>query len=202
MALIVLHHTIADNFQVDPTITWNSTNRLVAGTIVGLNSSGYVQIPNATAANAGGVAPLGIAGDSASDAYKTDALSADLVVSPGRALNGGATHVAGMRWTSNRVSDMFNETLASGEMTVYIGSGLFATDQYVATDTFIQGQPVYATATGQVTVTSGSNGLARHVGYCKNTPTDYPSGVPGVDAPSVQNSMSLGQFLTFFLSLS
>lgn len=201
MALIVVHHTIADNFEVDPNYDVSVSGRILAGTIVGLNSSGYVAIPDAVAAASGGVFPLGIAGDSISDEYRTTSFAAELVVSPGRALSGGATHVAGKRWTSNRVSDMFNETLASGKMTVYIGSGKFATDRYLANNAFRRGQPVYSDSSGYLTATAGSNGLGRAVGYVAEVPTDYPSGVPGVDSPSVANSMSLGQFLTIHLSI-
>lgn len=196
MALIVIHHTIADNFEVDPTYDVTSSNRILQGQIVGLNSSGYVAVADGTNL------PLGIAGDSISDEYRTTAFSAELVVSPGRALNSGATHSAGKRWTSNRVSDMFNETLASGKMTVYLGSGVFASDQYDVTRTYVPGNVLYTNTSGKFTLSTGSGAqTARAVGYVKEAPRDYPSGVPGVDSPSVANSMSLGSFLTFALSI-
>lgn len=196
MALIVIHHTIADNFEVDPAYSVSTSGRILAGQIVGLNSSGYVVPADSTNL------PLGIAGDSISDEYKTTAFSADLVVSPGRAINNGASHTAGTRWTSNRVSDMFNETLASGLMTVYIGAGKFASDQYDITRTYVPGNLLYTNASGKFTLSTGSGAVTgRKVGYIAKTTTDYPSGVPGVDSPSVANSMSLGTFLTFHLSI-
>jgi hypothetical protein len=195
MSLIVLQHTVLDAFDVDPTVTPNSSNRIVQGSIVGVNSStNYLSLPSSSAF------PLGIAGDSVTDEYKTSAVSAQLVVSPSGA----------KRWTGNRVSDMFNETLASGKMSVYIGSGKFATDQYLTHNTFTVGQPLYATSTGQLTSNAGSASTfgARVVGYVVKGPSSYPSGVPGADTDAVlgaatQNgtTMSLGQFLTFHLSI-
>ena len=183
MALIVIHHTVVDAFDVDPSFQVNSSNRILQGTLVGLNAQGFL------AKSGTSVSPLGIAGDSISDEYRESALSSDLVISP----------TGAKRWTSNRVSDMYNETLASGKMSVYFGSGKFATDQYVLTDNFLPGLPVYSDANGLFTVSTGTS--ARVVGYVTAAPSDYPSGVPGVDSPSVDNSMSLGEFLTVHLAL-
>jgi hypothetical protein len=193
MALLVQHFTVVDSFDVDPTATIASNNYIVAGMVVGLNSSNYLSRPSAS------VYPLGIAGDSWTNEYQTTAYSAQLVVSAGGA----------RRWTTNRVSDMFNEALASGKLTVYIGSGVFATDQYLkAGQTWTVGAPVYATSEGQFTSSVGSSFLTRPVGYVKAAPTSYPSGVPGADTDPVfgaatQNgtTMSLGQFLTIHLSI-
>src|SRR4051812_15961346 len=107
MALIVLQHSVVDAFDVDPAFSVTSSTRILQGMMVGLNTSGYVSLPTTT------VAPLGVAGDSISDEYKTTAYSDRLVISP----------TGAKRYTSNRVSDMFNETLASGKMTVYITGG-------------------------------------------------------------------------------
>jgi len=185
MALIVLHHTIADAFDVDPDYSISGSGRIVAGTIVGLDPQGYV------AKASGSINPLGIAGDSLSDEYQTTAFSADLVISPSGA----------KRWTSNRVSDMFNETLASGKMTVYIGSGKFATTEYAVGDSGLNtiGARVWTNANGLFSSSIAIN--PRHVGYIVGAPSAYPSGVPGVDAPAVQNSISLGTYLTFHLSI-
>ena len=185
MALIVLHHTIADAFDVDPDYSISGSGRILAGALVGLDTNGYVALASGT------VTPLGIAGDSISDEYRTTAYGADLVISPSGA----------KRWTSNRVSDMFNETLASGKMTVYVGSGRFATDQYTVGDSGLNtlGAKVYSSAAGQFQ--SGTSPQSRPCGYVVAAPAAYPSGVPGVDSPSVQNSMSLGTFLTVHLSI-
>lgn len=188
MALIVLQHSTVDAFDVDPDFAVTSNNRILAGTIVGINSDGYVSFPNNSAS---GIAPLGIAGDSISNEYQTTAYSAELVISPT-----GAT-----RWTGNRVSDMFNETIASGKITVYFGSGKFATDQFAGGDNFYPGRALYSTSGGIITTTAGSNGLSRVIGFVAAAPAEYPSGVPGVDSPSVDNSMSLGRYLKIHLNV-
>lgn len=185
MALIVLQHSVVDAFDVDPAYSVASSGRILAGTLVGLNSSGFL------AKSSSSVQPLGIAGDSISDEYQTTAYTTNLVISP----------TGAKRYTSNRVSDMFNEALASGKMTVYIGSGKFATNIYSVNDSWSSnlGAKVYTDATGNFTLSTATN--SRVVGYVKAAPTAYPSGVPGVDSPSVKNSMSLGTFLTVILSI-
>lgn len=189
MALIVLQHDVVDNFDVDPNYSISSSGRILAGAIVGLDSNGYVALADKTTT---GVLALGIAGDSISDEYRITTYGADLIISPKGA----------KRWTSPRVSDFYNETLASGKMTVYFGGGRFATDQYLGSDSWTtsRGKAVYSNAVGQFTLSSNSS-ASRQVGYVAAPPTDYPSGVPGVDSPSVENSMSLGQFLTVHLNL-
>jgi hypothetical protein len=185
MALIVLQHSVVDAFDVDPDFSVTSSTRILQGMVVGLDSSGYVSLPTTTRA------PLGIAGDSISDEYKLTAYSDRLVVSP----------TGAMRYTSPRVSDMFNETLASGKMTVYVTGGKFATDQYDRNGSYTPGAKVYANTLGWVDDSAGSGELARPIGYVVKAPAEYPSGVPGVDSPSVDNSMSLGRYLTIHLSI-
>lgn len=185
MSLIVIHHTVADNFDVDPAYSISSSGRLVAGMLVGLTTTGYVSKPSTL------IRPLGILGDSVSDEYKTTAYSEQVVIAP-----------SSRRYTSNRVSDLFNESLASSKVTVYIGSGVFATDQYDdGPGTWTVGAPLYADADGEFVDSAGSGALAQSVGYVKKAPTNYPSGVPGADTGSVNGSNSLGTYLTVFLSL-
>jgi len=181
MAIIVLQHTVADNFNVDPAYSIPVSGRIPAGTLVGLTSAGFVKKAGATDA-------LGIAGDSLSDEYRTTPLSADLIISPSGA----------KRYTQNRVDNYFNETLASGKMTVYTAGGLFGTSEYVLNLTYTPGLPLFSNA-GLFTVTNPGSGRA--VGYVRSAPGEYPSGVPGVDAPSAQNSISLGRFLFVQLSI-
>lgn len=182
MALIVLHHTVADNFEVDPNYSIASSGRIPAGTIVGLTSAGYVK-------KAGLTDGLGIAGDSISDEYQTTPYSAELVISPSGA----------KRWTGNRIDNYFNEAVSSGKMTVYTVGGVFATTEYVIGQSYTPGLRLFSTSAGKFTVTDG--GTARSVGYVNKAPANYPSGVPGVDSPSVANSMSLGSYLTVQLSI-
>jgi hypothetical protein len=86
----------------------------------------------------------------------------------------------------NRVSDYFDETRASGKMTVYHSGGEFATDQFatnVATATV--GQALYARA--GVLDTKDENAVANVaagsvvIAYLTQAAGAYPSGVPGVD---------------------
>jgi len=125
------------------------------GQIVSLNSLGEVVLQ--------GVAnpiPYGIAGDT-----KSTSASAMPGISAG--------------W-QNRVSDYFDETKASGKMTVYHSGGEFATDQFaaaVASASIMD--PLYAVAgVLDVVDTNGSNVVAARLIQAAGT---YPSGVPGVD---------------------
>ena len=182
MSIIVLQHTVADNFEVDPDWAVSTDGRISAGTLVGLDSTGFVKKAGLTDA-------LGIAGDSLSDEYQTTPYSAELVIS-----SKGAR-----RWTQNRIDNYFNETLASGKMTVYTVGGLFGTTEYVHNLSYTPGAKLYSTSAGLFTPSDA--GSARVVGYVSKAPSAYPSGVPGVDSPSVANSMSLGTYLVVQLSI-
>lgn len=124
------------------------------GQIVSLNTSGEVVIQNVTQAT-----PYGIAGDTKS----TSASAMPGIVSG---------------W-QNRVSDYFDETKASGKMTVYHSGGEFATDQFaanVSSATVLA--KLYAVNGMLETVDSQSSGLVAILTQAAGT---YPSGVPGVD---------------------
>ena len=124
------------------------------GQIVSLNSDGEVVIQSVTN-------PIcyGIAGDT-----KSTSASAMPGIVQG--------------W-QNRVSDGFDETKASGMMTVYHSGGEFATDQFsanVANAAVMT--PVYAVDGVLETIDAYTGGL---VGYVIKACGTYPSGVPGVD---------------------
>jgi len=78
----------------------------------------------------------------------------------------------------NRVPDSFNETAASGLMTVYHGGGEFATDQF-ETDvlTATVGANLYGSVNGKLQAAAA--GIA--VAVLTKAAGPYPSGVPGVD---------------------
>ena len=125
------------------------------GQVVSLDSNGQVVLQSAT-----DVVPYGIAGD-------TKSTSASSM--PGIASG-----------YQNRVSDYFDETSASGQMTVYHSGGEFATDQFssnVSAASIMD--PLYANngylCTAAESMTSGV--VAR---LTKEAGT-YPSGVPGID---------------------
>ena len=124
------------------------------GQIVSLNSDGEVVIQSTT-----NPTPYGLAGDTKSNLAS---------YMPG--INSG--------W-QNRVSDYFDETKASGKMTVYHSGGEFATDQFAAN---------VATA-AIMTALYGVNGLLETSSSMSNvvvarlvqSADTYPSGVPGID---------------------
>jgi len=125
------------------------------GQIVSLNSDGEVVIQGS-----GNPIPYGIAGDT----KKTDAS-----YMPGVASG----------W-QNRVSDYFDETKASGKMTVYHSGGEFATDQFaanVAGASYLA--PLYAVAGILETYDTYNTGIV--VARLTLAAGIYPSGVPGID---------------------
>ncbi len=191
MALIPVHHTIATQYAV-ASGSGNITEGM--GVALAADSSGdlnpYVKLPDAN-----GGFTVGIAGDSKLSSTSGNAYSASVVVN-----GSGST-----RTTTNRVSDMFDETLASGKMTVYMGSGEFLTDQYVAAefDAFgdnAAGAALYVVQSGanagKITSTSSNNG--NKIGHLIAAQNAYPSGVPGTD---INGSTSLGNFIRIALNI-
>lgn len=152
MALIERYHVVA----AERTVASGET--IKEGQIVSLNSSGEVILQKANAGNHEEV-PYGIAGDT-----KSTSASAMPGISAG--------------W-QGRVSDYYNETKASGKMTVYHSGGEFATDQFavnVASATV--GATLYAVSGVLETVNSQSSGAVALLIKADGT---YPSGVPGTD---------------------
>lgn len=179
MALIEIYHVVADMYAVDP--DWTAAEAIIEGQWVALETISS----NVYAKRADGSTELviGVAGDTMSTATAGTPYAAQVLVNPA-----GAT-----RWTQNRVSDYFNETLASGLITVYTSGGKFATDQYAAV-TFVAGTRLYVDANGDLTNVDAGN--AQVVAICVAPIAMYPSGVPGTD---IDGSMSLGNFVTFKL---
>ena len=178
MALIEIYHVVADMFDVDP--DW--TTAVVEGVLVMLDANGLVTL----ATGGANTRALGVAADTLSNTTSGTPYAANIVVS-----SSGAT-----RATENRVSDMFNETLASSLITVYHSGGRFASDQFVSTASYVIGRPLYSSALGVFTSVASAN--AQIVGTVLAAPALWPSGVPGV---AVQNSMSLGTYLDFKLEI-
>jgi hypothetical protein len=106
------------------------------------------------------------------------------------------------RFTQNRVADNYNETLASGKMTVYHSGGEFWTDMYetenynanTAVTSYVPGRVLYtslassgAGIAGDVEDDNGGrftteNGSGFIVAVCLQGPLNYPNGVPGTTA--------------------
>jgi hypothetical protein len=132
------------------------------GQIVSLNTSGQVVLQGAVAS-----VPYGIAGDT-----KSTAASAMPGVASG--------------W-QNRVSDYFDETKASGKMTVYHSGGEFATDQYATNVASLAIMaPLYA-FNGVLDSNSGQSSIV--VARLVQLAGAYPSGVPGTD---INGDIALG----------
>jgi hypothetical protein len=91
----------------------------------------------------------------------------------------------------NRVSDYFDETAASGKMTVYNSGGEFYTDQYTATVAALTGSDIgvalYAVDGLLHTVDTHTNTTI--VARLLSAPGQVMSGVPGVD---INGDIALG----------
>ena len=174
MAIIVEQHVVADQYEIsDTTIT--------AGMAVKLDSDGKA-VRNTDVENA----CIGLAGDSKLEAEgQTTAYGAKVYV--GVQDPDALTH--NTRWTSNRISDFYDETLASGKITVYNGGGKFwiSSDIWTNPDTAAPGYIVVPAAGGQLTA-SNSWADGKVIGKIVGEAQKVASGVPGTD---IDGSMSL-----------
>jgi hypothetical protein len=177
MALIPIFQVVADEYYVDP----NWTTDILAGNFVTL-SGGY-----AVRANGNTDSILGVAGDTQSTSSSVTPYATQLII------NGAGQK----RWTENRVSDFYNETGASGKITIYTSGGKFATDLYGTMVTTATANSLYVGTTGKLT-SSTPGGTANVVAKLVAAPTAWPSGVPGTD---VSGSTSLGTYITFVLQI-
>lgn len=166
MALIEQHHILAVGYPVA------AGQSIIEGQLVKLDSSGNVVI----ASGASGEICIGVAGDTKSTSVS----------------GLPATNSSSQGAFVNRVSDQFDETKASGRMTVYQNGGKFATNQYVGTPAV--NNPLYVDSTGSFTATPSTS--AQIVGYCTKAAGAFDSGVPGLD---VNGSLTLGNYIEFKL---
>jgi hypothetical protein len=193
--LFPLHFQIAQNVKVSPSANIN------AGMIVGAvpdTDTTQAAIAAATdneSTESSRIRPIGIAGDTTDlrninfGGATSKGYAAQIVING----NGDTTQ------SQDRISDLFQETLASSLMTVYSGSFVGLTDQVLASDSFVPGGPVYLGTgdnAGLLTITPG--GAAIRLGIALSTVTDWPNGVPGVD---INSSMTLGSFLKVSLNI-
>lgn len=189
MAIIERYHTIASVLGCNR----NSSMDIIEGMCVELvTMGGKTEVQRVSGA---GNTCIGLAGDSFDQDAGNHPFSDNVVVS-------GA---GGTRSTQNRVSDMFDETVASDKMTVYTGPGEFFTNQYNTARTYEPGEALYSDANGLVTDVSGGG---NQIGRCISAPAPYPSGVPGVDTTpdndttgATNGSTSLGDFLHIALNI-
>ena len=176
MALIVEYHVNADMYPTTAGIT--------AGMAVSLNSVGSaVAAPTGTE----GPACVGIAGDSSlAAAGQTTAYSAQVTI--------GADGSA-KRWTENRISDFYDETVASQKITVYNGGGKFWISEDLFDDVATDGvigvflKPSASTTAGEWDTTTAATAALLVV----SGNGAYDSGVPGTATDD--GSISLGNYV-------
>lgn len=176
MALIEKFVVVADHFDVA------AGEELIEGMWGMFNSAGEI----IKATGAGGTTTIGVLGD-------TKSTSTSGLPSTNNAVIGAdATSQAFV----NRVSDMYDETKASGRMTVYHTGGTFATNLYEAaiTSSSLPGISLYVASTGKLTSDASAN--SQVVAVLVKAPGAYASGVPGVD---ISGSLTLGNYLEFKL---
>jgi len=178
MALIPKFHLIPESFPV------KAGEEIISGMVVALDAvANNGQVVVADNASYSTNVYVGVAGDTKSTSTS------------GLPFVGGGTG-AGFQ---NRVSDSFDETQASGEITVYHSGGTFATNMYVDS-TYTVGENLYC-GTG-ATAGKLQNGAIAATGtivaIVTKVPGAYDSGVPGVD---VNGSITLGNYMEFILKL-
>jgi hypothetical protein len=168
MALVEKYHVVASVYDVD-----SSTLDIKEGMFVALTANGVRRV---TTGDDGKV--LGVAGDT-----KSDSASAMPGVGTGYISGGNTVNF------QNRVSDYFDETKASGRITIYSGGGEFATDQWTTVVAGDIGKFLKVDeATGTLTL-DGTAKTADTVAMLTGAPGSYPSGVPGVD---INGDIALG----------
>ena len=189
MAIRELFPVIIDEYEVDPDWDFDVDGRVIAGSVVALQSSGTnVYIKLCTTSDE----PIGLAADSLTDRAPTSDSDIQRPYQDNVIVNRqGAT-----QYTSNRVADFYNETKASGKMSVYHGGGTFATNQYDTADSLLVGDKLYSNVDGDVSkVNAGSQTV---VAVVVKPVGAIESGVPGTD---ISGSISLGNFLTLQLRI-
>jgi hypothetical protein len=156
MAIIPLYYVVAGSYDIDP-----DTKDIAEGACVALNKAAGAR--RVESGDEGRV--LGLAGDTKSSSASS---------SPG----------VGTGW-QNRVSDGYNETKASGKLTVYHGGGEFVTDQFIDDGSITVDNVGYylkSDAYGKLALDAGGTAkTANTVAQLVAPPSLYPSGVPGTD---------------------
>lgn len=184
MALIEKYHVIAAIYPV------HANEEIIEGMWVKLNTSGEAVL----ATGASGEYALGVAGD-------TKSVSTSGI--PGGGGTGAANnaHIGAVDYGGtgeeqqyvNRVSDAYDETKASGKVTVYYSGGEFATNQYEAgAAVSLPGDPLYVSTNSKLQAAPSTS--AQIVARLTKVADAYESGVPGID---VRGSMTLGNYLEF-----
>lgn len=173
MALIEKYHLVADHYAVA------SGEEIIEGMFVKLNSSGEIVLADGSS----GETCLGVAADTKSTS------TSGLPTTNAARLGTGGTSQSFI----NRISDTFDETKASGRMTVYHAGGSFASDQY-ETGSYAVNDSLYVSSNGKLTRSASTS--TQVVALLTKVPGAFDSGVPGID---VNGSLTLGNFMEFKL---
>lgn len=158
MALVEKFHVVAAEQAVAAGQT------IKEGQVVSLNTSSQVVLQGTTIsadANSPYQIPYGIAGDT-----KSTTASAMPGVASG--------------W-QNRASDYYDETKASGKMTVYHSGGEFATDQFSANVGSVTAPMTALYANAGLLCTAAESTTSGVVARLTKVAGYYPSGVPGTE---------------------
>lgn len=171
MALIEEYHVVADSLTIDASVT-----NMIAGMFGMFNSTGNIVI----ATGAASTRAIGVSADTKSTSVS----------------GLPATNSSSQGAFVNRVSDSYDETKASGRVTLYHAGGRFASNQYVAAPvaTYTPGCALYVSSGGLLTPDASAN--AQVVATCVAVPAAFPSGVPGID---ITGSLTLGNYIDFIL---
>lgn len=223
MALIPVYHVVASMFAVDA----GSATDIPQGVLLTLGTDG-----KAIACDGASAWAVAVAADSRSAGVTsyTATSNASLSRNPKTSLTGAITigsQGSTRRFTQNRVSDNYNEVLASGKITGYHSGGEFWTDQYEiirsngsTVCSYTPAKRLYASTvetpgTGEASIaqvgrfTDETSTTTQVVGFVVNAPTEYPSGVPGTGVNSKSglsgfeggNSISYGTMLHLKLAI-
>lgn len=156
MAIIPLYYVTAASYDLDSTFSGS----IAEGQCVFMNGALGVRAVDATANAIHQV--LGLAGDTKSTA---------------------ASSMPGVQsgW-QNRVSDGYDETKASGKITVYHSGGEFATDQFLDDGSLAAagGQFLKCNTSGLLII-DGATKSFDTVAQLITVPGQFPSGVPGTE---------------------
>lgn len=169
MALIERFWVVAESFDV------TSGAEIVEGMLVSLDATtGKVRLPALATSFI-----VGIAGDTKSTSTV------------------GIPQISGTNTFVNRVSDSYDETKASGKITVYKNGGSFTTNQYDSGNIGTTvGVPLYANTSGKFTTVNGGGQI---VAYLTKAPYALGSGVPGTD--TTDNDITLGNYIDVTLAV-
>lgn len=160
--LIEVYHVVADQYPVSSTEA-----DIEAGNAVAINSDEEIVLSDADDSTN---TTIGIAGDAKGTEGPTTDYSKQVI------MGAGSTE----KYTQNRVSDFYNETLGSDMITVYSGGGKFyiSDDVFSSAATVSPGDHLDPAANGELAI---DNSPDVDIAVAVGSASAYPSGVPGTD---------------------